>query len=49
MKASKIFTNDYNDQMWIEKAHVFYIEDNKGKEQKLGPFCVDGCMVCCPK
>lgn len=24
--------------MWIDNAHVFYLEDNKDKEQKLGPF-----------
>ncbi|XP_025808074.1 uncharacterized protein LOC112886393 [Panicum hallii] len=38
VKARRIFTSGYNDQMWIEKAHVFYIEDNKDKGQKLGPF-----------
>nr|CAB3491208.1 unnamed protein product [Digitaria exilis] len=38
VKARRIFTSDCNDQMWIDKAHVFYIEDNKDKEQKLGPF-----------
>ncbi|CAN6227362.1 unnamed protein product [Urochloa humidicola] len=31
-----IYTSGYNDQMWIEKAHVFYIEDNK--KLGLGPF-----------
>ncbi|CAN6238539.1 unnamed protein product [Urochloa humidicola] len=36
VKARRIFTSGYNDEMWIEKAHVFYIEDNK--KQKLGPF-----------
>jgi hypothetical protein len=29
IKAQKIFTSGYNEQMWLEKAHVFYIEDNK--------------------
>ncbi|CAO1942146.1 unnamed protein product [Urochloa humidicola] len=36
LKARMIYTSGYNDQMWIEKAHVFYIEDNK--KLKLGPF-----------
>jgi hypothetical protein len=31
-----IYTSGYNDLMWIEKAHVFYIEDNK--KLNLGPF-----------
>jgi hypothetical protein len=29
IKAQRIFTSGYNEQMWLEKAHVFYIEDNK--------------------
>ncbi|XP_015695773.1 uncharacterized protein LOC102700081 [Oryza brachyantha] len=29
IKAQIIFTSGYNDQMWIDKAHVFYVEDNK--------------------
>ncbi|CAL5002306.1 unnamed protein product [Urochloa decumbens] len=36
LKARMIYTSGYTDQMWIEKAHVFYIEDNK--KIKLGPF-----------
>jgi hypothetical protein len=36
LKARKIFTSGYNEQMWIDKAHVFYVEDNK--KLKLGPF-----------
>ncbi|CAN6215258.1 unnamed protein product [Urochloa humidicola] len=36
LKARMIYTSGYNDQMWIEKAHVFYIEDNK--KLGLGPF-----------
>ncbi|CAO2187489.1 unnamed protein product [Urochloa humidicola] len=36
VKARRIFTSGYNDEMWIEKAHAFYLEDNK--DQKLGPF-----------
>ncbi|KAF8688808.1 hypothetical protein HU200_042136 [Digitaria exilis] len=31
-----IYTSGYNDQMWIEKAHVFYIQDNE--KLSLGPF-----------
>ncbi|CAO2041859.1 unnamed protein product [Urochloa humidicola] len=34
LKARMIYTSGYNDQMWIEKAHAFYLQDNK----KLGPF-----------
>ncbi|CAN6314114.1 unnamed protein product [Urochloa humidicola] len=36
LKARMIYTSGYNDQMWIEKAHVFYIKDNE--KQNLGPF-----------
>ncbi|PVH34735.1 hypothetical protein PAHAL_7G019400 [Panicum hallii] len=36
LKARMIYTSGYNDLMWIEKAHVFYIEDNK--KLNLGPF-----------
>nr|CAB3454169.1 unnamed protein product [Digitaria exilis] len=36
VKARRIYTSGHNDQMWIDKAHVLYIEDNK--DQKLGPF-----------
>ncbi|KAF8719792.1 hypothetical protein HU200_024549 [Digitaria exilis] len=36
LKARIVYTIGYNDQMWIEKAHVFYIEDNK--KLNLGPF-----------
>ncbi|KAF8719942.1 hypothetical protein HU200_024708 [Digitaria exilis] len=38
VKARKIYTSGYNDQMWIEKAQALYIADNKEKEPKLGPF-----------
>ena len=31
-----VYTSGYNDQMWIEKAHVFYIKDNE--KLNLGPF-----------
>ncbi|CAN6227509.1 unnamed protein product [Urochloa humidicola] len=34
LKAKMIYTSGYNEQMWIEKAHAFYLVDNK----KLGPF-----------
>ncbi|RCV34254.1 hypothetical protein SETIT_7G146500v2 [Setaria italica] len=36
LKARRVFTSGYNDQMWIDKAHVFYVEDNK--KLKLGHF-----------
>ncbi|KAF2910962.1 hypothetical protein DAI22_11g142100 [Oryza sativa Japonica Group] len=36
LKARMIYTSGYNDQMWIEKAHVFYIKDNE--KLNLGPF-----------
>jgi len=36
LKARMIYTSGHNDRMWIEKAHVFYIEDNK--KLSLGPF-----------
>ncbi|XP_015697625.1 uncharacterized protein LOC102716264 [Oryza brachyantha] len=35
-QARMIYTSGYNDQMWIEKAHVFYIKDNE--KLSLGPF-----------
>ncbi|CAL5002358.1 unnamed protein product [Urochloa decumbens] len=36
LKARMVYTSGYNDQMWIEKAHAFYLEDNK--KLGLGPF-----------
>jgi len=36
LKARMDYTSGYNDQMWIEKAHVFYIKDNE--KLNLGPF-----------
>ncbi|CAN6200540.1 unnamed protein product [Urochloa humidicola] len=36
VKARMVYSSGYNDQMWIEKAHAFYLEDNK--KLKLGPF-----------
>ncbi|CAL5079979.1 unnamed protein product [Urochloa decumbens] len=38
VKARRIFTSGYSDQMWIHAAHKFYVEDNKEKDPKLGPF-----------
>jgi hypothetical protein len=29
IKAQRVFSSGYNEQMWLEKAHSFYIEDNK--------------------
>ncbi|CAD6256913.1 unnamed protein product [Miscanthus lutarioriparius] len=36
VKARRVFTSGYSDQMWIDAAHMFYVEDNK--DAKLGPF-----------
>ncbi|TVU03820.1 hypothetical protein EJB05_50629, partial [Eragrostis curvula] len=36
VKARRVFTSGYSDQMWIDAAHKFYVDDNK--EAKLGPF-----------
>jgi hypothetical protein len=36
LKARKVFTSAYNDQMWIDAAQVFYVEDNK--KLNLGHF-----------
>ena len=36
VKARRLFTSGYSDQMWIDAAHKFYVEDNK--DAKLGPF-----------
>ncbi|RLM74683.1 uncharacterized protein C2845_PM15G18960 [Panicum miliaceum] len=36
LKARRIYTSGHNDQMWIDKAHHFYVEDNK--LLKLGHF-----------
>ncbi|CAL4963255.1 unnamed protein product [Urochloa decumbens] len=36
LKATMVYNSGYNDQMWIEKAHAFYLEDNKNLN--LGPF-----------
>lgn len=36
VKAHRVFTSGYSNQMWIDAAHKFYVDDNK--EAKLGPF-----------
>ncbi|XP_021305445.1 glutathione S-transferase T3 [Sorghum bicolor] len=36
VKARRLFTSGYSDQMWIDAAHKFYVADNK--DAKLGPF-----------
>ncbi|CAL5036944.1 unnamed protein product [Urochloa decumbens] len=36
LKARMVYSSGYNDQMWIEKAHAFYLEDND--KLNLGPF-----------
>ncbi|RLM78788.1 hypothetical protein C2845_PM12G00810 [Panicum miliaceum] len=36
VKARRVFTSGYSDQMWIDAGHKFYMEDNKNA--KLGPF-----------
>ncbi|KAG2562349.1 hypothetical protein PVAP13_8KG314100 [Panicum virgatum] len=35
VKARNVFTSGYSDQMWIDAAHQFYVDN---KEAKLGPF-----------
>jgi hypothetical protein len=30
LKPRRLFTSRYLDQMWIEKAHKFYEDENKG-------------------
>ena len=35
LKARMIYTSGYNDQMWIEKARVFYKKDNERLNQGL--------------
>ena len=35
LKARMIYTSGYNDQMWNEKAHVFYKKDNERLNQGL--------------
>ncbi|RLN39642.1 hypothetical protein C2845_PM01G36130 [Panicum miliaceum] len=36
VKARRVFTSGYSDQMWIDAAHKFYVEDSK--DAGLGPF-----------
>ena len=36
LKARRLFTSGYSDQMWIDAADKFYLVDNK--KVKLGPF-----------
>lgn len=36
VKARRVFTSGYSNQMWIDAAHKFYVDDNK--DAKLGPF-----------
>jgi len=36
LKARRLFTSGYSDQMWIDAADKFYLIDNK--KAKLGPF-----------
>ncbi|KAG0523763.1 hypothetical protein BDA96_07G150700 [Sorghum bicolor] len=36
VKARRLFTSGYSDQMWIDATHKFYVADNK--DAKLGPF-----------
>ena len=45
VKARRVFTSGYSDQMWIDAAHKFYVEDNK--DAKLGPFvCIEVWKTC---
>ncbi|CAM0147035.1 unnamed protein product [Urochloa decumbens] len=36
VKARRVFTSGHSDQMWIDAAHKFYVEDNK--DASLGQF-----------
>ncbi|TVU00915.1 hypothetical protein EJB05_53646, partial [Eragrostis curvula] len=36
VKARRVFTSGYSNQMWIDAAHKFYVDDNK--DSNLGPF-----------
>jgi hypothetical protein len=36
LKARRVYTSGYSDQMWIDAADEFYLEDNKN--EKLEPF-----------
>ncbi|CAO2187156.1 unnamed protein product [Urochloa humidicola] len=38
VKARRVFTSGYSDQMWIGAAHKFYVDDNKHIVPPLGPF-----------
>ncbi|CAL5089564.1 unnamed protein product [Urochloa decumbens] len=38
VKARRVFTSGYNDQMWIDAAHKFYLDDNKDMVPPLGPY-----------
>jgi hypothetical protein len=35
LKARRVFTSGYSDEMWLEKAHKFYEEDNQGSRFQL--------------
>ena len=39
LKARRLFTSGYSDQMWIDAADKFYLVDNK--KAKLGPFVLN--------
>lgn len=45
LKARRLFTSGYSDQMWIDAADKFYLEDNK--KAKLGPFVLKNVWKIC--
>ncbi|XP_072148024.1 uncharacterized protein [Setaria viridis] len=45
LKARRLFTSGYSDQMWIDTADKFYLEDNK--KAKLGPFVLKNVWKIC--
>jgi len=45
LKARRLFTSGYSDQMWIDAADKFYLVDNK--KAKLGPFVLKNVWKIC--
>nr|XP_034586529.1 glutathione S-transferase T3-like [Setaria viridis] len=49
LKARRVYTSGYSDQMWMEAAEDFYVEDSKNDEGKpmLGPFTLKNVWKMC--
>lgn len=47
LKARRVYTSGYSDQMWMDAADEFYLEDNK--DEKLGPFVLKNVWKICRK